>query len=79
MRVFITGFIETRDMYQAACYGNVGASFVQEQFGLPELRGGEEGEVWNDVNSSTRLKEYMSRLDADCSVQCRTCDNIYHC
>ena len=63
---FATAFLDTRDMYRAACYGNVGASFAVEQIGLPELGGNEEGEVWNNVNPHLRLKEYMSRLEADC-------------
>ena len=63
---FTIAFLDTRDMYQAACYGNVGASFAVEQFGLPELRGNEDGEVWNDVDPYLRLKEYMSRLEKAC-------------
>ncbi len=63
---FTVAFLDTRDMYQAACYGNVGASFAVEQIGLPELNGNEEGEAWNDVNPYLRLKEYMSRVEADC-------------
>ena len=63
---FTIGFLDTRDMCQAACYGNVGASFAVEQIGLPELGGNEEGEVWNDANPHLRLREYMSRLEVDC-------------
>ena len=63
---FTIAFLETRDLYQAACYGNVGASFAVEQSGLPELRENKEGEVWNDVNTYLRLNENMSRLGADC-------------
>ena len=46
---FTVALLDTRDMYQTACYGNVGASFAVEQIGFPELNGNEEGEAWNDV------------------------------
>ena len=49
-------------MYQAACYGNVGASFAVEQTGLPELNGHEEGEAWNDVNPHLRVKNICQGL-----------------
>ena len=63
-------------MYQAACYGNVGASFAVEQIGLPELRENEDGKVWNNVNPYLRLKEYMSRLEADYWVHYRAYKDI---
>ena len=63
---FTIAFLETRNLYQAACYGNVSAIIAVEQFGLPGLRENEEGEVWNDVNPYLRLREYMARFEADC-------------
>lgn len=63
---FAIGYLSTNSIYDAACYGNVGASFAMEQIGLPNLSQSEDREYWNEANPLSdpllRLKEYRSRL-----------------
>ena len=59
---FAIGYLSTSSIHDAACYGNVGASFAMEQIGLPDLSQSEDGEHWNGVDPLLRLKEYRSRL-----------------
>lgn len=62
---FAIGFLSTRDVYQAACYGAVGASFALEQIGVPTLERSDDGkELWNGSSPFTRLQEYQSRAEA---------------
>lgn len=52
------------DLVFAACAGNVAASFVVEQVGVPTLSFSEDGtELWNGEDVSTRFQTYRARLD----------------
>ena len=52
------------DIFHAACAGNVAASFVVEQVGVPSLSSSEDGtELWNGANVSARFHAYRARLD----------------
>ena len=52
------------DLVFAACAGNVAASFVVEQVGVPTLSFTEDGtELWNGEDASTRFQDYRARLD----------------
>ena len=52
------------DTVFAACAGNVAASFVVEQVGVPALSFTEDGtELWNGKDVSTRFQDYKARLD----------------
>jgi sugar/nucleoside kinase (ribokinase family) len=60
---FAIGYLETRDLVHAACYGNVGASFALEQIGVPTVefrRGGKE--LWNGFDVYSRLHQYRTRI-----------------
>jgi sugar/nucleoside kinase (ribokinase family) len=60
---FAIGYLDTDDLVQAACYGNVGASFALEQIGVPTLevlRAGKE--LWNGSDVYARLRCYRARL-----------------
>lgn len=61
---FAMGFMQSSgDIISAACAGNIGASFVVEQVGVPELTISENGkELWNGEEVSNRLKAYKTRL-----------------
>lgn len=61
---FAIGFMESSgDIISAACAGNIGASFVVEQVGVPELTISENGkELWNGEEVSNRLEAYKTRL-----------------
>jgi sugar/nucleoside kinase (ribokinase family) len=58
---YAIGYLKTRSVKKAACYGSVGASFAIEQVGMPEMRVENGEEVWNGQSSAWRLQEYMSR------------------
>lgn len=52
------------DLVFAACAGNVAASFVVEQVGVPALSFTEGGtELWNGEEVSTRFQDYRARLE----------------
>lgn len=52
------------DLIFAACAGNVAASFVVEQVGVPTLSFTEVGkELWNGEDVSNRFQHYRARLD----------------
>lgn len=56
--------MSTDDAIFAACAGNVAASFVVEQVGVPTLSFSEEGtELWNGESVSARFQDYRARLD----------------
>ena len=60
---FAIGYLDTRDLVHAACYGNVGASFALEQIGVPTLEVLEAGkELWNGSDVYSRLHNYRARL-----------------
>lgn len=59
---FAVGFQETGDFVQAAMYGQIAASLVIEQIGVPELRGQAENETWNGVHIRQRLSAYRRQL-----------------
>lgn len=50
------------DLVEATVCGSVAASFALEQIGLPELRKGEEGEMWSGVGFWERLWVFKERL-----------------
>jgi sugar/nucleoside kinase (ribokinase family) len=61
---FAIGFLKTESLTEAACYGNVGASFALEQTGVPALDAlGNGKELWNGIEVSERLKSYVARLE----------------
>ena len=52
------------DVVFAACAGNVAASFVVEQVGVPTLSLSEDGtELWNGQDVYARFEAYRARLD----------------
>lgn len=60
---FAIGYLETRDLVHAACYGNVGASFALEQIGVPTMEVlGAGKELWNGSDVYSRLRHYRARL-----------------
>lgn len=56
------GYQETGDYVQAAKFGNIAASFVIEQLGVPTLSGEGERELWNGERVRDRLSAYEARL-----------------
>ncbi|RMY65874.1 hypothetical protein D0863_08826 [Hortaea werneckii] len=58
---FAIGFQETGSYIEAAKYGQVAASFVIEQVGLPTKFGQGDREIWNNCNVRERLAEYQAR------------------
>lgn len=53
------------DTIFAACAGNVAASFVVEQVGVPTLSSSEAGtELWNGADVSARFQAYRAKLDS---------------
>ncbi|KAI7189418.1 hypothetical protein KC363_g4982 [Hortaea werneckii] len=58
---FAIGFQETGSYIEAAKYGQVAASFVIEQVGLPTKFGHGDREIWNNCNARERLAEYQAR------------------
>ena len=63
---FAIGFLQNNSLYEAACYGAVGASFALEQFGMPENSSDQEAvELWNGDKVLDRLKRYQSRFKSE--------------
>ncbi|EMC95520.1 hypothetical protein BAUCODRAFT_492594 [Baudoinia panamericana UAMH 10762] len=62
---FIIGWLETGSFLEGAICGQVAASFVIEQVGLPRLSGHGSSEVWNDCNVIDRLVAYRKRFKED--------------
>ncbi|KAI9840261.1 MAG: hypothetical protein M1837_001796 [Sclerophora amabilis] len=61
---YAVGLLETQDDTQAAYYGTVASSFALEQIGPPKKRIHPDGEeLWNDVSVSSRLEEFIARVD----------------
>lgn len=62
---FAVGFLtSSSDVTFAACAGNVAASFVVEQVGVPSLSLSEDGtELWNGEDFFARFQAYRARLD----------------
>lgn len=59
---FGIGCQETGDFVKAAAYGNVAASFVIEQVGVPNVSGEGAEELWNGESVRDRLAVYETRL-----------------
>jgi sugar/nucleoside kinase (ribokinase family) len=58
---FCVGWRESKgDFVTAAMYGNIAASFVIEQFGLPLLEYTKDGERWNGDTLEQRMNIYKS-------------------
>ena len=56
---FCAGWVHSHgDLRTAAAYGNIAASFVIEQLGLPRLDYGAESEMWNGDAVDRRLVTY---------------------
>ncbi|OCK81377.1 Ribokinase-like protein [Lepidopterella palustris CBS 459.81] len=51
------------NLKEAAIWASIAASFAIEQFGMPILAQGIDGETWNDVKVEERLVEFRKRLD----------------
>ncbi|KAK3672200.1 hypothetical protein LTR78_007953 [Recurvomyces mirabilis] len=58
---FMIGFQATGLYKEAACYGQVAASFMLEQIGLPSCVGNGVSERWNGENVQERLGKYRRR------------------
>ena len=43
-------------------YGNIAASFVIEQYGLPNLEYTKDGERWNADSVERRIQVYRNRI-----------------
>lgn len=60
---FCVGWVQSGgDLITAGIYGNISASFVIEQFGLPVLEVVEEKEIWNKDTVEGRKIAYEARL-----------------
>jgi sugar/nucleoside kinase (ribokinase family) len=59
---FCAGWIQSRDLVTAAMYGNIAASFVIEQYGLPNLEYTKHGERWNADTVERRIQVYRNRI-----------------
>ena len=55
------GLVRAGDAVEASKWGNVAASFMIEQVGVPILQTKEGKEVWNGVVVEERMKEYSMR------------------
>jgi sugar/nucleoside kinase (ribokinase family) len=55
------GLVRTGDVVEASKWGNVAASFMIEQVGVPVLETEEGKERWNGVVVEERMKEYSLR------------------
>lgn len=55
------GLVRTNDVVEASKWGNVAASFMIEQVGVPILQTKEGKEIWNGVVVEERMKEYSMR------------------
>jgi sugar/nucleoside kinase (ribokinase family) len=55
------GLVRTGDVVEASKWGNVAASFMIEQVGVPVLETKEGKERWNGVVVEERMKEYSLR------------------
>lgn len=58
---FAIGFLKTKSLSHAACYGSVAASFALEQVGMPTNSSTHNIEFWNGASVLDRLQEYLSR------------------
>jgi sugar/nucleoside kinase (ribokinase family) len=60
---FSAGLLKTNNDIEAGMYGNVAASFVLEQIGVPSIEYTTEGrETWNGVTVEDRLRVYKDRV-----------------
>jgi len=60
---FCAGWVQSGgDIITAGIYGNIAASFVIEQYGLPVLKVAEGNEIWNGDTVEQRRKAYEARL-----------------
>jgi sugar/nucleoside kinase (ribokinase family) len=59
---FCAGWIQSGDLVTAAMYGNIAASFVIEQYGLPNLEYTKDGERWNADTVERRIQVYRNRI-----------------
>jgi len=60
---FCAGWTQSREIVTAATYGNIAASFVIEQYGLPRLEHRTDGEWWNSDTVERRIEEYRNRRE----------------
>lgn len=59
---FSIGYLETRDVIEAAFYGSVAASFAIEQVGMPRKSNERKEELWNGASVRERLDDYKAKL-----------------
>lgn len=59
---FAVGWQETHSYVEAALYGQIAASFVIEQVGLPARFGYGEREAWNNCMVRDRLAKYKDKI-----------------
>jgi len=62
---FCVGWIQSGDLVTAAMYGNIAASFVIEQYGLPKLEYIEDGEMWNGDTVERRIQVYTTAYEVE--------------
>jgi sugar/nucleoside kinase (ribokinase family) len=55
------GLVRTSDVFEASKWGNVAASFMIEQVGVPVLQSKGDGEEWNGVVVEERMEEYKKQ------------------
>jgi sugar/nucleoside kinase (ribokinase family) len=57
---FCSGWVHSGNLITAAIYGNIAASFVIEQYGLPTLECTTDGEKWNEDTIERRMEFYKA-------------------
>ena len=60
---FCAGWVQSGSVVSAAMYGNIAASFVIEQYGLPNLEYVTNGEKWNEDIVEHRIEIYRTRIE----------------
>lgn len=51
------------NLWEAAAWGSISASFAIEQVGMPVLSHDQQGEMWNGARVEQRLSEFKRRLE----------------
>lgn len=65
------------NVFEAAVWGNIAASYAVEQIGLPMLEEG-SGNTWNGEVVEERLKGYRERFDREVSTRASALDKLQH-
>lgn len=59
---FTIGLHVSGGLTEAVVRGSVAASFVIEQFGLPQLTVNGAAKLWNGESALTRIRQYRQRI-----------------